>query len=91
MRRITGIGFRPLDVGRRSDNYFKRKEFEWKDSLTGDLRELLKDNPELSPRDRANIEQRIVELEKIVEGEIMLEKLNFEEVFLNLRKNVKPK
>jgi hypothetical protein len=91
MRRLTGIGFRPLDVGQRSESYFKRKEFEWKDSLTGDLKDLLKDNPDLRSRDRANIQARIIELEKIVEGEMMIEKLRFDEVFENLRKNVKSK
>lgn len=91
IRRMTGIGFRPLDVGQRSERYFKNKEREWKESLTGDLRELLEENPELSPIDRDNINQRIIDLEKIVEGEMMLEKLRFDEVFQNIRKNVKRK
>lgn len=91
MRRITGIGYRPLDVARRSDGYFKRKEFEWKNSITGGLRKLLKDNPDLEKQDRINMQKRINELEKIVEGEIMLEKLHFEEVYRNLRKNVRKK
>ena len=91
MRRITGIGFRPLDVGKRSERYFSQKEHEWKSSLTGDLRALLKENPDLSDTDRANMIARINQLEKIVEGEIMLEKLNFDEVFDKLRKGVEKK
>ena len=91
MRRITGIGFRPLDVGKRSERYFSQKEHEWKSSLTGDLRALLEENPDLSDTDRANMIARINQLEKIVEGEIMLEKLNFDEVFDKLRKGVEKK
>ena len=92
MRRMTGIGFRPLDVATRSKWYWRNKEKEWKASLTGDLREML-DDPELGllDQDRENINMRIVELEKIVEGEIMLEKIHFDEVYQKLVKQIKKK
>ena len=91
MRRITGIGFRPLDVGARSKWYFQKKETEWKNSLTGGLRELLEDNPDLSEQDRHNITKRIFELDRIIDGEIMLEKMYFDEVFEKLGKHTKKK
>lgn len=91
MRRITGIGFRPLDVGARSKWYFNKKETEWKNSLTGSLKQLLEDNPDLSPEDRHNMQLRIVELDRIVEGEIMLEKMYFDEVFEKLGKSARKK
>jgi hypothetical protein len=80
IRRLTGVGFRPLDVGRRSKRYFKNKSMEWKASLTGELREVLED-PGLSIEDRRNVERRIVELEKIVDGEMVLEQIHFDEVY----------
>jgi hypothetical protein len=91
MRRVTGIGFRPMDVKQRTDRYWANKEKEWKDSMTGQLEGLLKENVDLSDQDRTNIQMRINEINKIIEGEIMLEKLHAEEVWQNLRKNVKKK
>ena len=86
IRRVSGFGFRPLDVGARSKWYFNKKETEWKNSLTGSLNQLLEDNPDLPDVDRHNITKRINELNKIVEGEIMLEKMYFNEVFEKLGK-----
>ena len=80
MRRMTGIGFRPLDVGRRSKRYWKNKSVEWKASLTSELREILED-PNLEEADRVNINRRIVELDRIVDGEIVLEQIHFDEVY----------
>jgi hypothetical protein len=80
IRRLTGIGFRPLDVGKRSGRYFKNKSMEWKASLTGRLREILEE-PRLPEQDRINILKRINELEKIVDGEMVLEQIHFDEVY----------
>ena len=80
IRRLTGIGFRPLDVGRRSERYFNNKSMEWKASLTGHLREVLEE-PRLPEQDRINIEKRINELEKIVDGEMVQEQIHFDEVY----------
>ena len=81
MRRITGLGFRPLEVGKRSKWYWINKGKEWKASFTNDLRSSLKDpSIPLSGTDRDNINARIIEIEKIVDGEIMLEKLHFQKV-----------
>jgi len=91
MRRVSGIGFRPLDVGARSKWYFNKKETEWKNSLTGSLKQLLEDNPDLSPEDRHNMQLRIFELDKIVDGEIMLEKMYFDEIFEKLGKSARKK
>jgi len=92
MRRMTGIGFKPQDVGTRAKWYWRNKEKEWKASLTGDLREMLDDPAvSLTGQDRENINARIVELDKIVEGEIMLEKLHFDEVYQKLVKQIKRK
>ena len=85
MRRIMGIGYRPLNIGSRSEWYFKNKEREWKLSLTGNLEQLLKDNPGLEKQDRLNIEKRIFELHKIIEAEMGLEKLRFQEVYEKLQ------
>ncbi len=89
IRRMTGMGFRPMDVGSRSEWYWKNKSFEWKNSLTKDLRDMLK-SPEipLTGTDTDNINERIIELERIVDGEIMFEKLHFQKV---LQKIGKPK
>jgi len=91
MRRITGLGFRPLDVGKRSKWYWINKGKEWKATFTKDLRAELK-NPAvpLTGTDRDNINERIIEIEKIVDGEIMLEKLHFQKVLDKLSKP-KPK
>jgi hypothetical protein len=81
MRRMTGLGFRPLDVGKRSKWYWINKGKEWKMSLTKGLRDTLKDpSVPLTGTDRDNINERIIEIEKIVDGEIMLEKLHFQKV-----------
>jgi len=92
MRRMTGIGFKVANIGSRSEWYWKKKEREWKLSLTGNLVEALND-PELQlpDQDRENIEARIFQLHKIVEGEIGLEKLRFDEVYQNLLKQIKEK
>ena len=85
MRRITGLGFRPLEVGKRSKWYWINKGKEWKASFTKDLRSSLKDpSIPLSGTDRDNINARIIEIEKIVDGEIMLEKLHFQKVLEKL-------
>jgi len=85
MRRLTGLGFRPLDVGKRSKWYWINKGKEWKASLTKDLRSELKDpSVPLTGTDRDNINERIIEIDKIVDGEIMLEKLHFQKVLQKL-------
>ena len=91
IRRISGIGFRPLNVAARSEWYFNKKETEWKNSLTGNLKQLLEDNPELSNQDRINITKRINELDQIVESEILLEKIYFDEVYDKLGKSTRKK
>ena len=90
MRRVTGIGYRPLDVAKRSKWYFRNKEIEWKNSLTNRYKEML-ENPQLpmTSDDRINIQKRIVELNRIVEGEMVLEKIHFEEVYKKIGELVK--
>ena len=88
IRRLTGIGFRPLDVGKRSKRYFKNKSKEWKISLTGLLREMLED-PEIDEIDRSNIQKRVVELERIVDGEMVLEQIHFDEVYKQIGEEIR--
>lgn len=87
MRRVTGLGFRPLDAANRSKWYWINKSREWKSALTEDLRDSLED-PAITEQDRENIAARIIELEKIVDGEIMMEKLHFQKILekMNIKK-----
>jgi hypothetical protein len=87
MRRMTGLGFRPMDIGERSEYYWSNKAKEWKSSLTKALKERVED-PEvpLTGQQREDLNQRILDIEKIVDGEIMLEKLHFQKVLQKLSK-----
>jgi hypothetical protein len=87
MRRMTGLGFRPMDIGERSEYYWSNKAKEWKSTLTKALKERVED-PEvpLTGQQREDLNQRILDIEKIVDGEIMLEKLHFQKVLQKLSK-----
>ena len=89
MRRLTGLGFRPIEVGKRSKWYWINKGKEWKATLTKDLRSNLRDpSVPITGTERDNINERIIEIEKIVDAEMMFEKLHFQKV---LQKIGKPK
>jgi hypothetical protein len=90
IRRLTGLGFRPMDIGERSEYYWSNKAKEWKATLTKEIKASAED-PEvpLTGEERDAINERIAEIEKIVDGEIMLEKLHFQKVLDKLSKQKK--
>ena len=88
MRRVTGVGYRPLDIMKRKERYFTSLKKEWNLALTEDLKKQLED-PLITPEETNNITARIFELEEIIDSEITLEQLRFDEVYSKIDKVMK--
>jgi hypothetical protein len=88
MRRVTGVGYRPLDIMKRKERYFTSLKKEWNLALTEDLKKQLED-PLITPEETNNINERIFELEEIIDSEITLEQLRFDEVYSKIDKVMK--
>ena len=73
---------------KRKERYFTSLKKEWNLALTEDLKKQLED-PLITPEETNNINERIFELEEIIDSEITLEQLRFDEVYSKIDKVMK--